>query len=196
MEGAHVIGSEAESAPPVPMLGHVTSSYFSPNVDRSIAMALVKGGRSRMGERLWVSRRDGAPIPVDCHRHGFPRGAGEGQMAERRSPLRRSPLFHRPPIEGEGGRGPHGGAAVPRKIHPARRSAAGGGAAARRARARPAVRSADQRDRRRNVVPVARAGRVDARDRARRGGSARREPRATRLPACITSSSMSATTTR
>jgi sarcosine oxidase subunit alpha len=46
------------------MLGHVTSSYLSPNLGRSIAMAMVKGGRSRMGERLWVSRRDGAPIPV------------------------------------------------------------------------------------------------------------------------------------
>jgi sarcosine oxidase subunit alpha len=64
MEGSQVIGSEAESAPPVPMLGHVTSSYLSPNLGRSIAMALVKGGRGRMGERLWVSRRDGAPIPV------------------------------------------------------------------------------------------------------------------------------------
>ena len=64
MEGAHLIGTEAESAPPVPMLGHVTSSYFSPNLGCSIAMALVKAGRSRMGERLWVSRRDGAPIPV------------------------------------------------------------------------------------------------------------------------------------
>jgi sarcosine oxidase subunit alpha len=64
MEGAQVIGAEAETAPPMPMLGHVTSSYFSPNVGRSIAMALVKGGARRMGERLWVSRRDGAPIPV------------------------------------------------------------------------------------------------------------------------------------
>jgi sarcosine oxidase subunit alpha len=64
MEGAQVIASEAESEPPVPMLGWVTSSYFSPNAGRSIAMALVKGGRKRFGERLWVSRRDGAPIPV------------------------------------------------------------------------------------------------------------------------------------
>jgi sarcosine oxidase subunit alpha len=63
-EGAHVIATEAESAPRVPMLGHVTSSYFSPNLDRSIAMALVKAGRQHMGERLFVSRRDGAPIPV------------------------------------------------------------------------------------------------------------------------------------
>ena len=64
MEGAHVIGTEAETAPPVPMLGHVTSSYFSPNLGRSLAMAMVKGGAGRMGERLWVSRRDGPPIPV------------------------------------------------------------------------------------------------------------------------------------
>jgi sarcosine oxidase subunit alpha len=64
MEGAQVIGAEAESAPPVAMLGHVTSSYFSPNAGRSIAMALVRSGRRRMGERLWVSRRDGPPIPV------------------------------------------------------------------------------------------------------------------------------------
>jgi len=64
MEGAHVIEADAESAPPVPMLGHVTSSYLSPNIGRSIAMALIKGGRRRMGARLFVSRRDGAPIPV------------------------------------------------------------------------------------------------------------------------------------
>ena len=64
MEGAQVIGSEAESEPPVPMLGWVTSSYFSPNLDRSIAMALVRGGHKRMGEKLWASRRDGAPILV------------------------------------------------------------------------------------------------------------------------------------
>jgi sarcosine oxidase subunit alpha len=64
MEGAQIIGSEAESAPPVPMLGHVTSSYFSPSLGRSIALALVKSGRSRVGQRLWASRKDGAPMPV------------------------------------------------------------------------------------------------------------------------------------
>jgi sarcosine oxidase subunit alpha len=64
MEGAQVIASEAESEPPVPMLGWVTSSYFSPNADRSIAMALVNGGHKRKGERLWVSRREGAPVAV------------------------------------------------------------------------------------------------------------------------------------
>ncbi len=36
------------------MLGHVTSSYFSPNVGRSIAMAVVKNGRNRMGDTVFV----------------------------------------------------------------------------------------------------------------------------------------------
>ena len=64
MEGAHIIESEAESAPPVPMLGHLTSSYFSPNLNRSIALAMIKSGGQRIGQTLWVSRKDGAPIPV------------------------------------------------------------------------------------------------------------------------------------
>ncbi|HEX2580650.1 MAG TPA: sarcosine oxidase subunit alpha family protein [Dongiaceae bacterium] len=54
-EGGQIVA--AQGRPPVPMIGHVTSSYFSPNVGRSIALALVKGGRSRMGE--WVE------IPID-----------------------------------------------------------------------------------------------------------------------------------
>ena len=40
------------------MLGHVTSSYYSPNVGRSIAMALVKNGRNRMGDTIFVPLPD------------------------------------------------------------------------------------------------------------------------------------------
>ncbi|WP_370874460.1 sarcosine oxidase subunit alpha family protein [Amorphus orientalis] len=62
-EGAHVIETASEPAPPVPMLGHVTSSYFSPNLGRSIAFAAIKAGGRRMGETLYVTRLDGgAPI--------------------------------------------------------------------------------------------------------------------------------------
>ncbi len=65
MEGAHVIATEVEPAEkPIPMLGHVTSSYYSPTLGRSIALAVVKGGGARMGGKLWVSRKDAAPIPV------------------------------------------------------------------------------------------------------------------------------------
>ncbi len=65
MEGAHVISSSTEPRErPVPMLGYVTSSYYSPNAGRSIALALVKGGGERMGHTLYVSRKDGMPVEV------------------------------------------------------------------------------------------------------------------------------------
>ncbi|MEE8270525.1 MAG: aminomethyltransferase family protein, partial [Alphaproteobacteria bacterium] len=62
-EGAHVIASDAAPRPPAPMLGHVTSSYRSPTVGRSIALALVKGGGARIDQRLWVAMPD-RTIPV------------------------------------------------------------------------------------------------------------------------------------
>lgn len=39
---------------PVPMLGHVTSSYHSAELARPFALALVKGGRDRIGEVVHV----------------------------------------------------------------------------------------------------------------------------------------------
>ena len=36
------------------MLGHVTSSYYSPNLNKSIALAVVKGGKSMMGQKLFI----------------------------------------------------------------------------------------------------------------------------------------------
>jgi sarcosine oxidase subunit alpha len=38
--------------PPMKMIGQVTSSYWSPTLERSIAMALIEGGRDRMGETI------------------------------------------------------------------------------------------------------------------------------------------------
>ncbi len=43
---------------PMKMLGHVTSAYWSENCGRSIALALVAGGRSRIGETLYVPLAD------------------------------------------------------------------------------------------------------------------------------------------
>lgn len=71
MEGAHLIGTADEPKPPVPMLGHITSSYFSPNLKRSIAMALVKSGGDRMGETVWVSRKDDKPMPAKIVEYDF-----------------------------------------------------------------------------------------------------------------------------
>lgn len=44
---------------PVPMVGHVTSSYHSANLGRAFALALVKGGRERMGDALLAPDLDG-----------------------------------------------------------------------------------------------------------------------------------------
>ena len=57
-EGAHLVDAETVPVPPAPTMGHVTSSYYSPNVGRSIALALVKGGRQRIGQKLFVAMPD------------------------------------------------------------------------------------------------------------------------------------------
>jgi sarcosine oxidase subunit alpha len=54
-EGSQVIeaGRELSERPkPVPMLGHVTSSYHSVALERPFALALIKGGRDRIGDVL------------------------------------------------------------------------------------------------------------------------------------------------
>ncbi|MCA0241647.1 MAG: sarcosine oxidase subunit alpha family protein [Proteobacteria bacterium] len=62
-EGAQVLaGAPGPAPPPTPMAGHVTSSYASPTLGRSIAMALVRGGLSRHGERVHVALRDGRSV--------------------------------------------------------------------------------------------------------------------------------------
>ena len=60
-EGAQIL-ADASVQPPAPMLGHVTSSYFSANLDRSIALGLVKDGRKRKGERVEISGTSGPAI--------------------------------------------------------------------------------------------------------------------------------------
>ena len=45
---------ETLTEPPMRMIGHVTSSYFSANLGHSIALALVEGGRERHGESVLV----------------------------------------------------------------------------------------------------------------------------------------------
>nr|WP_272910259.1 sarcosine oxidase subunit alpha family protein [Streptomyces mexicanus] len=53
-EGTHLVADSELPAPPVPMLGHVTSSYRSAALGRTFALALIKGGRERIGERLYA----------------------------------------------------------------------------------------------------------------------------------------------
>ena len=51
-EGAQIVSELDQN--PIKMLGHVTSSYFSPNLNKSIALAVVKGGKDMMGKKLFI----------------------------------------------------------------------------------------------------------------------------------------------
>ncbi|MFE2509073.1 sarcosine oxidase subunit alpha family protein [Streptomyces naganishii] len=54
-EGSQIIATDVPVTPengPVPMLGHVTSSYHSQALGRPFALALVADGRNRIGETL------------------------------------------------------------------------------------------------------------------------------------------------
>jgi len=56
-EGAQIVADPKQPIP-MKMLGHVTSSYWSENCGRSIALALVAGGQDRLGETLYVPMPD------------------------------------------------------------------------------------------------------------------------------------------
>ena len=51
-EGAQIV-SDVKSKP-IDMLGHVTSSYFSPNLNKSIALAVVRSGKTMKGQKLII----------------------------------------------------------------------------------------------------------------------------------------------
>jgi sarcosine oxidase subunit alpha len=60
-EGAQLV-DDPHAAIPVPMIGHVSSSYYSACCGHSIAMALVKGGQNRMGETVYAPLANGQVI--------------------------------------------------------------------------------------------------------------------------------------
>ncbi|AQZ53151.1 sarcosine oxidase subunit alpha [Martelella mediterranea] len=56
-EGAHVV-ADPNAAKPVPMLGHVTSAYWSEALQSGIAMAVVKNGHKLKDQTLYVPMPD------------------------------------------------------------------------------------------------------------------------------------------
>jgi sarcosine oxidase subunit alpha len=63
-EGAQIV-ADPNQPKPMTMLGHITSSYWSETLGRSIALALLRDGRARTGERLHVPLLNGsAPVTV------------------------------------------------------------------------------------------------------------------------------------
>ncbi|MDB2390576.1 sarcosine oxidase subunit alpha [Alphaproteobacteria bacterium] len=63
-EGAHVV-VDPHQPMPMEMLGQVTSSYYSPNVNRSIAMAMLKGGHKLLGQTVYLPMLDGDIIEAE-----------------------------------------------------------------------------------------------------------------------------------
>ena len=55
-EGAQIVSETNKQ--PIEMLGHVTSSYFSPNLNKSIALAVVKNGRNLKGKKMFVPMKN------------------------------------------------------------------------------------------------------------------------------------------
>ena len=61
-EGGQLVNMAQSVAPPVPMQGHVTSSYFSPTLGHPIAMALLRSGHQRMGQKVYCALEDGRHV--------------------------------------------------------------------------------------------------------------------------------------
>ncbi len=60
-EGAQLV-RDPDHPVPLPMEGHVTSSYYGARLGRSFALAMVKGGRERMEERLFAWTPETGPL--------------------------------------------------------------------------------------------------------------------------------------
>tara|TARA_B110000977_G_scaffold33478_1_gene44617 strand:+ start:162 stop:3140 length:2979 start_codon:yes stop_codon:yes gene_type:complete len=69
-EGQHIILS-SNIKPPVKMLGHITSSYMSPNLGHSFGMAVIKDGKNLIGSRAYVSSSSKVAFEVEIMKPVF-----------------------------------------------------------------------------------------------------------------------------
>ena len=63
-EGQHIILDQNVSTP-IPMLGHITSSYHSPTLGHSFGLAVIKDGHSLIGTKAYASTSDKKTITVE-----------------------------------------------------------------------------------------------------------------------------------
>ena len=78
-EGAQLVADPNVIEPPVTMVGHVTSSYYSSSLGHSIALAVVKGGHSKMGEKVYAPLADGRTLVAEICSPVFYDTKGERQ---------------------------------------------------------------------------------------------------------------------
>ena len=60
-EGSHIV-DEVKPMPPMKMIGHVSSSYYSPSNNHPIALALIKNGLNRMGDIVKIPLLNGKVV--------------------------------------------------------------------------------------------------------------------------------------
>jgi len=63
-EGAQAVADPNQPIP-MTMLGHVSSSYWSANLERSIAMGFIVDGHNRMGDKVFYPLADGRVIEAE-----------------------------------------------------------------------------------------------------------------------------------
>ncbi len=81
VEGAQIV-ADPNQAKPMKMIGHVTSSYWSETLDRSIAMAVVEGGFDRMDDTLHIPTEHGGTVSAKVTGTGFYDPAGDRLKVE------------------------------------------------------------------------------------------------------------------
>ena len=79
-EGAQLV-EQPGGVPPIPKLGHVTSSYYSACLGYPIALALVNAGRARKGDIIYAALQDGRYTRVRIVSPVFYDPKGERQHA-------------------------------------------------------------------------------------------------------------------
>ena len=77
-EGAQAVRDPKQSIP-MTMVGHVTSSYYSACLGRSIALGVIKGGLSRVGEKVYFPLSDGTTVEAEITGSVFYDPKGERQ---------------------------------------------------------------------------------------------------------------------
>ncbi len=77
-EGAQIV-LEPDHPVPVPMVGYVTSSYYSPTLDSGFALAVVKDGHQKMGHTVWLPMADGQVYEAEIVSTVFVDPKGERQ---------------------------------------------------------------------------------------------------------------------
>lgn len=74
--GAHIVERLGEE--PRGSIGHITAFCFSPALGKYIALAIVKGGKARHGQRAYVSdpvRNRFGPVEIVSHHFFDPEGS-------------------------------------------------------------------------------------------------------------------------